>query len=231
MQSDGERFFFLHLHKTAGTALWARLQHHFAEEELYPAPGDGTAPNRTLVVEDLLEVWGRRQAEIRVVTGHFPLCTTELLGGGFRTFTVLRDPVERTLSAIRHHRELHQSDEELEAIYDEPLRQLLVRNHMTKMLSLTVDEMTDGLLSTVDFTPGRLERAKQALGTIDVVGIQPRFDAFCDALGERFDWDLGPPRIANTTQPMEVTDAFRERIAEENADDIALYNHALERAI
>ena len=41
-----------------------------------------------------------------MVTGHFPLCTTELLGGAFTTFTVLRDPVERTLSYLRHHRKI-----------------------------------------------------------------------------------------------------------------------------
>lgn len=221
-----EKYFFLHLHKTAGTALWNRLQHAFSERELYPAPGDGTKPNETLVVEDMVAVYERRGHEIRVVTGHFPLCSTELLGGGFRTFTVLRDPVERVLSAIRQHRQAHQLEADLEKIYEEPLRQLMVRNHMTKMLSLTVDEMTDGCLTDVEFTDERLARAKAALATIDVVGFQDDFDDFCERLAAEFGWDLGRRRVANRTQPMEVSETFRARIAADNASDIALYEFA-----
>ena len=55
--------------------------------------------------------------------GHFPLCTLELLGGSFTTLTILRDPVERTLSALRDQQE--RSPElrgaPLELIYDDPV--------------------------------------------------------------------------------------------------------------
>ena len=80
-----------------------------------------------------------RGDEIRVVTGHFPLCTTELLGAQFITLTILRDPVERTLSALRHHREKTPADSErsLEEIYEDPFRFELVHNHMVKMFSLS----------------------------------------------------------------------------------------------
>ena len=40
-----------------------------------------------------------------MVTGHFPLCAAEVLGVPFTTFTLLREPVERTLSLLRHRRE------------------------------------------------------------------------------------------------------------------------------
>ena len=39
-------------------------------------------------------------------------------------------------------------------------------------------------------------------------------------------WDLGPPLFANRTQPVEVSDAFRARIAEDNAYDVELYEFA-----
>ena len=232
---DDRKYFFLHLHKTAGTALWTRMHHVFGDQEFYPGPDDGSPPNTTLVVEDLLAVWNRRRDEIRVVTGHFPLCTTELLGGEFCTFTVLREPVDRTLSAIRNHRQRTGADDlTLEEIYDDPLRQLMIRNHMVKMLSLRTDEMTDGVLSSCDFTPARLERAKEALTTIDVVGIQSRFDQFCAALERRFGWSLGPETIANRSRPAapdEVSDEFRARILEENAADVALYEFACTIAV
>ena len=43
-----------------------------------------------------------------------------------------------------------------------PVRFTLVRNHMVKMLSLTVEEMTDGAMTNVDFDRHRLERASNA---------------------------------------------------------------------
>jgi Sulfotransferase family len=223
-----QRFFFVHVQKTAGTTLWRRLKRQFAPEELYPGPSDGRPPTTTLVVEHLVERWNARRDEIRLVTGHFPLCTTELLDADFATLTLLRDPVERTLSALRHHREKTAADRELplEQIYDDPLRFELVHNHMVKMFALTVDEMTDGALTHVDFTSEHLRRAKERLATIDVVGLQSRFEEFCAALTSRFDWKLGPPQFANRTVPLEVANAFRERIANDNELDMELYEYA-----
>jgi hypothetical protein len=223
------RFFFLHLQKTGGTALWRRLKQQFDPASVYPGPDDGRPPEATISVDHLHERWKSRADEIRIVTGHFPLCTTELLGGTFTTLTLLRDPVERTLSYLRHHRETGGDDaalRTLEEIYAEPIRFELLRNHMVKMLSLTIAEMTNGALTHVEFTPDRLDRAKAALQGVDVVGFQEDFDAFCAELTARFGWDLGPPVFMNRTTPVDVTDEFRARIAADNADDITLYEFA-----
>ena len=158
-----ERFFFVHVQKTAGTTLYRRLQRQFGADAIYPNETDGDTVTAVIVPEHLVERWRVRDGAIRVVTGHFPLCTTELLDGEFATMTVLREPVARTLSYLRHHRKLTPQDRErsFEAIYDDPLRfHGLIHNHMVKMFSLTSDEMTDGVLTRVDFTEDRLERAK-----------------------------------------------------------------------
>ena len=120
-----------------------------------PGPATVTRRRRVLSVEHLLDRWRLRHDEIRVVTGHFPLCTTELLDVPFTTLTLLRDPVERTLSYLRHHREPTPADRErpLEEIYDDPVRFELLHNHMVKMLSLHADEMTDGALTPVRVHP------------------------------------------------------------------------------
>ncbi len=226
--SEPPRFFFVHMQKTAGTALWRRLHREFDPTSVYPAPVDGEPPATVISVDHLLGRWKARRAEIRMVTGHFPLCTTELLGVPFTTLTVLRDPVERTLSYLRHHREMAPEHREasLEEIYADPVRFELLHNHMVKMLSLTTDEMTDGAMTRVEFTRARLERAEQRLRQVDVVGFQEDFDAFCAELTTRFGWALGDPIFMNRTAPMEVSDAFRRRIADDNADDVALYDFA-----
>jgi len=226
-----QRFFFVHMQKTAGTALRLRLMNHFGERAVYPTKQvDGTdIVKLVLSIDHLRERLAARGDEIRVITGHFPLCTTELVGGGFATLTLLREPVERTLSYLRHHRENEAADhhKSLEQIYDDPFRfHGFAHNHMTKMLSLTPEEMTDGMLTRVEFGRDRLERAKEALARLDAFGLQERFEDFCDELSARFGWGLGEPEVVNTSAPVQVPDRLRARIAEDNASDIELYEFA-----
>jgi hypothetical protein len=231
MTDQPHRYFFVHMQKTAGIALRQRLINHFGERAVYPTRGvDGTDPvELVLSIDHLRKRLAARGDQIRVITGHFPLCAVELLGDRFTTLTLLREPVERTLSYLRHHRENERADrhKSLEEIYDDPFRfHGFAHNHMTKMLSLTPAETTSGMLTRVEFDRGRLERGKQALAGIDCVGLQERFDEFCDGLGARFGWDLGDPEIVNTSAPVEVPESFRARIAEDNALDIELYEFA-----
>src|SRR5437660_10304361 len=100
------RYFFCHLQKTGGSSLLVRLRRHFGGRYVYPNYHDGNRVARVISVPLLLQHWAERGAEIKLVTGHFPLCTQELIGGGFGTFTVLREPVSRTLSYLRHRRRL-----------------------------------------------------------------------------------------------------------------------------
>jgi hypothetical protein len=230
--SDGSpRYFFMHLQKTAGTALWRRLQQEFDPVAVYPGPGDGDPPESVLSVPHLLARWRARRDDIRLVTGHFPMCTIELLDAPFATLTLLRDPVERTLSALRdlQERSPELRGAALEVIYDDPVRAPLLRNHMVRMLSLTPEEMSDGALTPIRLTDRHLERAQARLATTDVVGFQEQFDGFCDELGTRFGWDLGPPIYMNRTAPAVVSCGLRDRIAVDNALDVQLYEHAWSR--
>ena len=147
--------------------------------------------------------------EVRVVTGHFPLCTVDLLGGAFTTFTVLREPGRADAVAAAPSTEAERAvprtgprgrSTATTRLHD------IIRNHMVKMLSLTVDEVTSTpLVAAVEFDDARLERRD---GTwrdrMDVFGLQEHFDEFCAELDERFGWDLGPPRFANRTQRASV---------------------------
>jgi hypothetical protein len=231
---DPQRFFFCHLQKTAGTTLIRRIRSDFPPGAVYPErPADPRNPDvaRVISVERLLDEWERRGDEIRVVTGHFPLCVAELLGVEFVTMTVLRHPLERTISYMRHHRRRTPADAALtlEEIYDDDLRfNGLIHNHMTKMLSLDPDEMTDGALTRVEFTPERLDRAKQRLAGIDVVGLQEEFDSFCAELSRRFGWSLDDRLSPKQHPPHELSPDFRARILADNAHDVELYEFGCE---
>ena len=224
------RFLFVHLQKTGGTALFQRLREHFGERGVYPTPDERGDVRAVTDLDFLRERLGVHGDEVRVVTGHFPLCTADLLGGGFTTFTVLRDPVERTLSLLRRRQDAEDRfhGRNLEDIYSDDSLHDIIGNHMVKMLSLTVDELTSApLVEPVEFDRARLERAKSNLrDRIDVFGLQEHFDDFCAELSSRFGWDLGAPRFANRTQRSPASDALRERIAEDNAIDGELYDFA-----
>jgi hypothetical protein len=226
-RDDTTRFFFVHLQKTAGTSLLMRMRKNLGRHAVYPGLEDKGDVASVLSVDHLLRRWREADGRIRVVTGHFPLCTAELLGGDFVTLTILREPVERTLSYLRHHRELAGDERSLEEIYADPFRfNAMIHNHMVKMLSLTTAEMTNGMLTEVSFTRERLERAQANLARVDLVGIQERFEDFCAELSRRFDVRLGAPQYANRSRPVEVPEALRARIARDNELDTELYEFA-----
>ena len=219
------------MQKTGGISLYMRFQREFGERGVYPdaSDGDPATVSPQLMVPVLLRRWEARRDQIRVVTGHFPLCTLELLDAEFRTLTLLREPVARTLSYLRHHRETTPGDTELslERIYDDPGNfGHFIQNHMVKMMSLRTSEMTDGMMTTVDLDSQRLQTAKEALAEMDAFGLQEELEAFAERLQRAYGWRLGPPVHENTTAPIEVPASFRRRIAEDNHLDMELYEHA-----
>ena len=230
-----QRFFVAHMQKTAGTALRDRLRATFPDEQIYPNATDGPDARISVIsVKHLQERWAVRGQDIRLLTGHFPVRTTELLGVPFVTFTVLRHPVERTLSFLRHQAERRQrgatEDTPLIEMYEDPFRfESMIQNHMTRTLSLTPDEMVagDGVLTRVPYTAERLEMAKQALRNLDTFGLQERFDDLCTELGQRWGLETGGPLRTNTTEPTDVPAGFAERIAEDNALDMELYEYGV----
>jgi Sulfotransferase family len=235
-EPDAPRFFVAHMQKTAGTTLRDRLRATFPDEQIYPNGSDGPDPRVSVIsVAHLRERWAARGGQIRLLTGHFPVRTSELLGVPFVTMTILRHPVDRTLSFLRHQAERRQrgatEDTPLVEIYEEPFRfEHMIRNHMVRMLSLSPAEMLehDGVLTPVPYTRDRLQRAKDALANLDLFGLQERFEDFCDELAGRYGLNAGSPLRTNTTEPSGVPDGFAERIAEDNRLDMELYHYACE---
>ncbi len=237
--TEPQRWFFVHILKTGGTDLFTRLggdpslavghEFQFGEAEIYPNASDGdvvtVAPQ--LAIDQLLERWAQRRDEIRIVMGHFPMCTIDLLDADFTTLSVVREPVERTLSFLRHHRKTIPADRDTpyEEIYRDEFRfRTLIHNHMVKMFALTAEEMgSGGMLTYVDFTREHLERAKERVATVDVLGTQERFGDFCGELEHRFGWSLGEPLWANRTEHEDMPNALIDQIRHDNSLDVEFY--------
>lgn len=230
------RFFVAHMQKTAGTTLRDRLRATFDEQQIYPNGDDGPDGRISVIsVKHLEECWERRGHEIRLLTGHFPVRTVELLPGDIEwiTVTVLREPVERVLSFLRHQAARRQrgatEDTPIDELYDDEFRrEVMVKNHMTRMLSMTPEEIRfgDGVLGTVPYDEERLEMACAALAQLPLFGLQHRLEEFCGELTERYGLNTGTPLRTNTTEPGDVPPGLLDRIVEDNALDVALYQHA-----
>ncbi len=219
--SSPPRFFFVHVMKTGGTSLFFHLLQQFAPDEVYPSPAldrrDPTDAEPYASIPKLVAVTPERRAEIRIYSGHFPYMVRDLIGGDPTTLTLLRDPVDRTVSVLKQFKRLYEQyrDLPLDAIYDDPfVYRHFVENHQTKLFSVTAADHPQMLASTLGFQEfherltatrtgaerragepdtitidaHRLAAAKENLARVDVVGLNDRFDEFVESLRARFGW-------------------------------------------
>jgi len=227
--AESERYFFMHIPKTAGMTLYHRLIGCHGET-LYPLPRDRGRLDAAADIDHLRRCFGTHRSQIRVVVGHFPRCIDEVLGVPLTTFTILRNPVDRTLSFLRRRKLREENrDRPIEDLYADPyLLHGWIHNFMVKALTMTVPEMQRGVASMVPYDEGRLERAKHVLEhRIELFGVQEDFDTFCEELSSRFGWDLGDGTLlANQTSAMDVSEELKERIAHDSTLDMQLYDFA-----
>lgn len=241
---------FVHVMKTGGTTVMRNLRETYSLDEIYPYRAldirydEGRLEiERHLSLPYLLSLSEERRRRIKVYTGHFPYVVRELLGGPLVAATILRDPVERTLSLLRQFRRKAPwmgepglrsplTELTLEEVYEQPLVfEPLVHNHMTKIFSMTVDDDPQTYMDVIDVDEHRLERAKANLGEVEVLGLIERYDEFLDEVEARFGWQIVRGARKNATPASEigpVDPALRRRIAEDNALDMELYEHARE---
>jgi len=265
--ADDRRFFFVHVMKTAGTTLAIHLQQQFHGAEIYPCAGidrDGFNDAALYVyasVRHLLALPPERRAAIRLYSGHFPYVASQLIEDDVSTLTLLRDPVDRTISALKHFKRLHARyrDLSLEEIYDDEfIFSVFVDNHQTRIFAVTPDDQPDAFSSSLTFDTtlvglsadrgddvvanasassvvldeDRFAIAKANLAATDVVGLTSDYPEFVEELRRRFGWwpaGLDTVGRANVSEEAwEAPAGLRERIAADNAFDVAFYRFAEE---
>jgi hypothetical protein len=239
------RYFFIHVMKTGGTALATNVSTNFAADEVYPHRAldlsdhsSDNIPLRVLTIDYLRSLPADRRARIRLYATHFPFVACEMLGGGFHTMTMLREPVDRTTSLLRQFQRYETSADagdgrtdapRLEEIYERShVFEPLVHNHQTKIFSMTVADDPKGYMQTIDVDEARLALAKRNLASVDVVGLTEQHADFVNEVAERFGWSLKREVRANSApdDSPEVSGSFRRRIAADNAIDIEFYEYA-----
>ncbi len=223
------RFFFIHIMKTGGATFRQHVYENFGSGEVYPVPNVDDM-DRAWLVEYVLSLPAERRTAFRAYTGHFPFVVTELLPDDLTTLTIIRDPVARTISYLKHCKRYHDHHRELslEQIYQDEFHfECFIHNHQTKIFSMTTGDKLESYMDIVSVDDKRLEVAKANLEKVDVLGLNEHYPQFLEELQDRFGWSFGRTRNRRVSkEKWEASPQLRQRIAADNAADMAFYAHA-----
>jgi Sulfotransferase family len=146
---DDTKYFFIHVMKTGGTSFADIIAANFPANNRYPDAYLTPDLNIFERFETYLYVPGfvsrvnALQGRLRIVSGHVPYGVRSLLNDSYIAMTLLRDPVERTLSYLKHCRKYHieHMNLTLEQIYDDPwFHASFIQNYQTKIFSMSPQE-------------------------------------------------------------------------------------------
>ena len=84
--------YFLHIPKTAGTSLVDILENNFSQEEIF----------QEVIWPEMLKKLPKDFSKFRLIRGHFGFWIYKLLPKIPATITMLRDPIEQSLSLYAH---------------------------------------------------------------------------------------------------------------------------------
>ncbi|MGH8984202.1 MAG: hypothetical protein ACRDY6_10065 [Acidimicrobiia bacterium] len=215
--------------KTGGATFRQHVYANFRHGQVYPVPEEDDM-YRAWLVDYLLTLPPGRRAAIRAYTGHFPFVVSQLLDIDAVTLTILRDPVERTISYLKHCKRYHEQHRPLtlEEIYDDDFHfPCFIENHQAKIFSMTPDDKLESYMDVIDVDDRRLEIAKRNLEQVDVLGFNDEYPAFLAELERRFGWQFASESNRRVSRERwDVAPSLRARIAADNAADIDFYEHA-----
>jgi hypothetical protein len=220
---------FVHIFRTAGTTLYRVIDRNFSHGSIFTFPVDGT-------VEDLKKLGDSDKHKIRVIRGHLGFGLHESLPQPCAYLTLLRDPVERTVSYYCFIRRtpdhycyhlIHDNQMSLED-FIKCRQDIMLDNVQTRFLSglETGHEVGFG-----QCTRDMLETAKRNLREhFAVVGLTEEFDSTLVLLKRTFGWRRLAYVKHNVTQNRpeghEISPTTLDAVAEVNALDTELYAYA-----
>ncbi|HEV2364878.1 MAG TPA: sulfotransferase family 2 domain-containing protein [Caulobacteraceae bacterium] len=238
--------FFIHLPKTAGVALRFFLKNQFWPHEVCPAQ----------TWAECLEIGLDNVSQYRLVQGHLPLSLRDGLGQGMSTVTFLREPVDRTISALKHLRRdrecnrLHDrvAGRSIWEILDDQTVMAAVCNNQVRLLGSArrladciagcrADRGWDGVRALSDFEAdaddgAALERAKSRIRDLDFVGLTEHFSESLSQMCLRFGLHpqmrtpLRNESAAADSDALLAPEEARNELRKRNYLDVELYEYA-----
>jgi hypothetical protein len=187
---QSEAVYFLHIEKTAGTSVHKFLLDRLSKTDLCPAR----------LIDHLEGTSAESLRPYRVFSGHFTGGLADFLGLPLKTVTLLRDPVQRSISQYAHirrdplaeHHELAQGLS-LREFCLHPATQPLIQDYQARCLAgeaqdVPFRQVVRANMPRSDFEREQLlRRARARLADCAAVGVTEHltatWQAFCSALG------------------------------------------------
>ena len=234
--NQNDRFLFIHVMKTGGTSFSEVLNANFTSDQRYPdayitaSTGFFDRIEAYLHVPKFIADINALKDQLQIVLGHVPYAVRSLLEQNYIALTVLRDPVERTISYLKHCRQYHieHMEQPLEKIYEDPwFHGSFIQDYQTKIFSMSPQEALSEerfLPSSTPLPPRRELR--------DVQSLSPEVKTLQTTAPGRFSLEW----VAASTGVISV-DEGRLAIAKQNLSEIEVvgvtadYGHFLQKLV
>ena len=217
----GEAIIFLHVPKSAGTTLNRLIEWEYPLLAMYTVDPVLFRWSR----ERLWRLPKRRLKRFRIFKGHMKFGLHEVLPQPATYITVLRDPIDRMISAFyfMHTYKLHPNYWKFRRegwTLEDFVKRWPKANLQTKMIA--------GADYDAPCTAEILRKAKENLQYFSVVGLTERFEETLALMKVRFGWKLQSYSSFNVTRARpkkrDLPQSTLDLIAERNRFDIELYD-------
>lgn len=228
--NTGRPVFFIHIMRTAGTSFREMLEEHFGPTGVYPKEEAikrrGRYPNLTELLDERSQVLASS-----LVFGHYPFVLRSLWPEPPCTVTLLRDPVERTISIMKFARlrrpQFEPSTPLAQVFDDDEFRAAMIQNYQTKVFAIPRLDDAHGVNVPLPDRSVSVELAKERLEACDTVGLTGRFADSVDAFQRSTNIELTQRVHTNQSRSEEtINETLRTRIAETTALDAELVDYA-----
>jgi hypothetical protein len=183
-----ETVIFLHIPKTAGTTLDQIIYRHYLYKHVY-----GTGIISQQGVERFQNMSEEDRKNYRLVKGHMTFGIHQYISGPWTYFTFFRNPIERTIShfyyissAPEHpsYNIIQQEKIDLKQCLEYRWVDPMLYNAHTRLLSGVWTDIRPG-----ECTEEHLQKAKENLRHIKVIGLTEQFDVSLLLLARAFGWN------------------------------------------
>ncbi|HIK10103.1 MAG TPA: sulfotransferase family 2 domain-containing protein [Oscillatoriaceae cyanobacterium M33_DOE_052] len=230
MTNTGNPLIFVHIPKAAGTTL------HQIIERQYPkhltCTLDGTNPEAA--IEQFKQLPEAQRMKIKVLKGHMPFGLHQFLSEPCTYITMLRDPVERVISHYYYvlRKPNHYLHEKITS------QNMTLLDYVNSGISTELNNGQAILLSGIDKRSGNLaersdeilEKSRQNLEQMAVVGIMEQFDETLILLQKTFGWKniFYVKEKVTKNKPMKDSLSLEtiQAIENQNYIDVKIYQHA-----
>lgn len=212
VNSGDDRFFYIHIPKTAGTSFRVMLYDLFHQREIYPNSHELDQSPEYQVYFDLDRLFclSDKMSMIKLLVGHFPFSSGSVFGQTPKYLVFLRNPIDRTLSHLFHIKRT-------------------IPEYQNKDLEYIVESEINQITNVqVSFLGYDLESAKSNLSKCSFIGLTDEFDTSILLCEKIFGWNfkkLHKKNVRSKNDKTLISPKILEKISECNRQDDSLYKH------